>query len=56
MKLSKEDKLKLLSGGGGHVVILGAGASIASTIRNPELSGRSFLQWTTLLKLSGFKT
>lgn len=22
--------------GGGHVVILGAGASIASTIRNPE--------------------
>ncbi len=40
MPLTKEDRIKTVMGGGGHVVILGAGASIASTLRNPELSGK----------------
>lgn len=40
MSLTKEDRIKTVYGGGGHVVILGAGASIASTFRNPELNGR----------------
>lgn len=37
---SKEDRIKTVYGGGGHVVILGAGASIAATKRNPELTGK----------------
>ncbi len=32
---SKEDRINTVYGGGGHVVILGAGASIAATRRNP---------------------
>src|SRR3989338_999019 len=38
--MSKEEGIAQVYGGGGHVVILGAGASIASTIRNPELTGK----------------
>nr|NQU91504.1 hypothetical protein [Bacteroidota bacterium] len=38
MALTKEDRVKTVYGGGGHVVILGAGASIAATKRNPELN------------------
>lgn len=40
MSLTKEDRIKTVMGGGGHVVILGTGSSIASTIRNPELNGK----------------
>lgn len=40
MPLTKEDRIKTVMGGGGHVLILGAGASIASTIRNPELTDK----------------
>jgi hypothetical protein len=36
-ELTKEDRIKTVFGGGGHVVILGAGASIASTTRNLTL-------------------
>jgi len=39
MAKTKEDRIKTVFGGG-HVVILGAGASIASTFRNPELNGK----------------
>ena len=38
--ISKEAGIQQVFGGGGHVVILGAGASIASTLRNPELNGK----------------
>lgn len=38
--MSREEGIKTVYGGGGHVVILGAGASIASTIRNPERKGK----------------
>lgn len=38
--MSREAGIKQVYGGGGHVVILGAGASIASTIRNAELNGK----------------
>jgi len=37
---TKEDRIKTVMGGGGHVVILGAGASIASTLRNPEKNAK----------------
>ncbi|KAA6329574.1 50S ribosomal protein L30 [termite gut metagenome] len=35
MGMTKEDGIKQVYSGGGHVVILGAGASIASSKRNP---------------------
>lgn len=38
MPKTKEDRINTVMGGGGHVVILGAGASIASTFRNGELT------------------
>ncbi|WP_142529973.1 hypothetical protein [Pedobacter westerhofensis] len=38
--MSKEAGIQQVFGGGGHVVILGAGASIASTMRNGERSGK----------------
>ncbi|MFD1165248.1 hypothetical protein ACFQ2C_06485 [Sphingobacterium daejeonense] len=34
--MTKEEGINQVYGGGGHIVILGAGASIASTYRNPE--------------------
>jgi len=40
MAKTKEDRIKTVYGGGGHVVILGAGASITSTFRNPEQTGK----------------
>ncbi|NIJ52579.1 hypothetical protein [Dyadobacter arcticus] len=40
MAKTKQDRIKTVYGGGGHVVILGAGASIASTFRNPEPNGK----------------
>jgi len=39
MLKTKEDRIITVMGGGGHVVILGAGASIASTFRDNELRG-----------------
>ncbi len=38
--ISIEEGINQVYGGGGHVVILGAGASIASTLRNPEINGK----------------
>ena len=38
--MTKEEGINQVYGGGGHVVILGAGASIASTYRNPEKNGK----------------
>lgn len=38
--MSREKGIQTVYGGGGHVVILGAGASIASTRRNPERNGK----------------
>jgi hypothetical protein len=38
--LSRQDRINTVFGGGGHIVILGAGASLASTLRNPDPSGR----------------
>jgi hypothetical protein len=40
MPKTKDDRINTVMGGGGHVVILGAGASIASTFRNGELTGK----------------
>src|SRR5689334_4863571 len=38
--MTKEDEIKIVHEVGTHVVILGAGASYASTILNPEKNGK----------------
>lgn len=38
--MSREEVINTAYSGGGHVFILGAGASIAATMRDPELSGK----------------
>lgn len=50
---TKEDRIKTVFGGGGHVVILGAGASIASTIRNPEQNGKQLPSMDNLIEIVG---
>lgn len=37
--------------GGGHIVVLGAGASIASALRNPEMNGLSLPSMSNLAKV-----
>jgi hypothetical protein len=53
MSLTKGDRIKIVYGGGGHVVILGAGASIASTFRNPELSGKQLPSMENFVEIVG---
>jgi hypothetical protein len=53
MGLTKEDRVKTVFGGGGHVVILGAGASIAATRRNPELNGKQLPSMDNFVELVG---
>jgi hypothetical protein len=53
MALTKEDRIKTVYGGGGHVVILGAGASIAATLRNPEQSGKQLPSMENIVDLVG---
>jgi hypothetical protein len=42
-------------GGGGHVVILGAGASIASTMRDPLASGKRLPSMDTFIEIVGLE-
>lgn len=55
MPLTKEDRIKTVFGGGRHVVVIGAGASIASTLRNSEINGKqlpSMNNFIDVLKLN----
>lgn len=51
--MTKEQGISQVFGGGGHVVILGAGASIASTIRNPEKSGKKLPSMDNFVEIVG---
>mgnify|MGYP000904602949 CR=1 FL=1 len=53
MALTKEDRINTVMGGGGHVVILGAGASIASTFRNSELNGKKLPSMDNFIEIVG---
>jgi len=48
-----EEGIKQVYGGGGHVVILGAGASIASTMRNPERHGKKLPSMANFIDIVG---
>ena len=53
MELTVADRIKTVYGGGGQVVILGAGASIAATLRNPEQSGKKLPSMDNFIELVG---
>jgi len=50
---TKEDRVNTVFSGGGHVVILGAGASIASSHRNKELSGKHLPSMDNFIDIVG---
>ncbi len=50
-----EDRINTVYGGGGQVVILGAGASIASSLRNPELSGKKLPSMNNFVEVIGLQ-
>lgn len=49
------DRINTVYAGGGHVVILGAGASIASSLRNPEPSGKKLPSMNNLIQVVGLE-
>jgi hypothetical protein len=51
--MTKEQGINQVFGGGGHVVILGAGASIASTIQNPEKNGKKLPSMDNFVEIVG---
>lgn len=47
--MTKEEEIKSVHGKGAHVVLLGAGATYASTLRNPEKNGKKLpLMWNVV--------
>ena len=54
-QLTKEDRINTVFGGGGHVVILGAGASIATTILRPESNGKVLPSMLNLIEIVGLQ-
>lgn len=53
--MTKEEGIQQVYGGGGHVVILGAGASIASTLRNSEKKGKKLPSMDNFIDVVGLK-
>ncbi|WP_255078823.1 hypothetical protein [Lacihabitans sp. CCS-44] len=53
MGKTKQDRINTVYGGGGQVVILGAGASIASTRRNSEIGGKLLPSMDNFIELLG---
>ncbi|GAB2538938.1 hypothetical protein [Spirosoma aerophilum] len=51
--MTKEEGINQVYSGGGHVVILGAGASIASTYRNAERNGKRLPSMDNFIDLVG---
>jgi len=55
MGMTKEEGIKQVYGGGGHVVILGAGASIASSLRNPEKNSKKLPSMNNFIEIVGLQ-
>lgn len=53
--MTREDEINRVHRNGTHVVILGAGASIASTIKNPEKNGKSLPAMNNLIQILGME-
>lgn len=55
LQLDREDVISRVYDRGGHVVLLGAGASIAATLRNPEKGGKRLPSMLNLVELVGLQ-
>ena len=55
MGLTKQDRINTVYGGGRHVVLLGAGASIASNLRNPEPGGKQLPSMENFIEVVGLQ-
>lgn len=53
--MTREDEIKVVHARGTHVVILGAGASYASTIQNPEKNGKNLPLMKNVIDIVGLK-
>lgn len=53
--MTREEGIKQVYNGGGHVVILGAGASIAATMRNGELNGKKLPSMDNFTEIVGLE-
>lgn len=51
--MTTEEEIEKVHGGGGHVVILGAGASYASSLRNPEQGGKDLPLMRNIVDIVG---
>lgn len=52
-EVNKEEGIQTVFGGPSHIVILGAGASIASTIHNPEPNGKKLPSMDNFVEIVG---
>jgi hypothetical protein len=55
MGLTKQDRINTVYGGGRHVIILGAGASIACTKRDPERHGKLLPLMDNFIEIVGLE-
>jgi hypothetical protein len=53
--MTKEEGIKQVYNGGRHIVILGAGASIASSLRNPEKNEKKLPSMNNFIKIVGLQ-
>ncbi|MEO7214920.1 hypothetical protein [Mucilaginibacter sp.] len=53
--MTRQDEIERVRGNGTHVVLLGAGASIASTIKNSEKNGRSLPAMNNIIQVLGME-
>lgn len=53
--MTREDEINRVHGNGTHVVILGAGASIASTMKNPEKNGKTLPAMNNIIQILGME-
>lgn len=51
--MTQKDEVEKVHGNGTHLLILGAGASIASTLKNPELSGKELPSMNNIIDIVG---
>lgn len=51
--MTKEEEIEIVHGKGSHLVILGAGATYASTIRNPEKNGKKLPLMCNVIEIVG---
>ncbi len=54
--MTRQEEIERVHGNGTHLVILGAGASIASTIRNPEKNGKKLPSMNNIVEVVGLQT